>query len=162
MLTIGERIAKTKKEGEKIDLWPSGKEGVEARWIVSNEITKTLQVLIYGTDSIFDWILHFLPGWGKRAEIIYGVRLADKLEKIIKSNPGNKGIEIKMVHIYGHSWGGAIAPIVEEILQKQFKDVYVYAFGLGEKKPAVVRFFISYRHKGDIVPFLTPWRIGGF
>jgi len=150
-MTIGQTINLIRSQGYKIDLWPKGSPGVEARWIVDND---TLYVLIYGTDSRFDWILHFLPKWGEMAEILYGSALADKLA--IKINEYTK---IRNVVIYGHSWGGAIAPIVEDCLINTFKSLRIDTIGLGPKMPVVGTLLYSFIHRGDIVPYLTPWRV---
>jgi len=150
-MTIGQIINWIRAQGSKIDLWPKGSAGVEARWIVDGD---TLYVLIYGTDSRFDWILHFLPGWGEIAEILYGVALADQLALKIKEYG-----EVKLVTIYGHSWGGAIAPITADTLQNTFKGLQVCTVGLGAKMPAVSSLTYRFVHRGDIVPYLTPWRV---
>ena len=149
-MTIGQTINWIRSQGSKIDLWPKGSAGVEARWIVDGD---TLYVLIYGTDSRFDWILHFLPGWGEMAEILYGVALADQLALKIKECG-----EVKLVTIYGHSWGGAIAPIVADTLKNPFKGLQVFTVGLGAKIPAVGPLTYLFIHRGDIVPYVTPWR----
>jgi len=150
-MTIGQRINWIRSQGSKIDLWPKGRAGVEAHWIIDGD---TLYVLIYGTDSRFDWILHFLPGWGEMAEILYGVALADKLSLKIKELGG-----VKLVTIYGHSWGGAIAPITADTLQNTFERLQVRTVGLGAKMPAVSSLTCRFVHRGDIVPYLTPWRV---
>jgi len=149
-MTIGQTINWIRSQGSKIDLWPKGSAGVEARWITDGD---TLYVLIYGTDSRFDWILHFLPGWGEMAEILYGVALADQLALKIKELEG-----VKIVTIYGHSWGGAIAPVVADTLQNTFKGLQVFTVGLGAKTPAVGSLTYLFIHRGDIVPYVTPWR----
>ena len=59
-MNVGQRINWIRSMGSLIDLWPKGKAGVEARWVQNID---TLYLLIYGTDSRFDWVLHFLPGW---------------------------------------------------------------------------------------------------
>ena len=149
-MTIGQTINWIRSQGSKIDLWPKGSPGVEACWIIDGD---TLYVLIYGTDSRFDWILHFLPGWGEMAEILYGVALADQLALKIKWC-----WVVKKVTIYGHSWGGAIAPIVADTMQNTFKGLQVCTVGLGAKMPAVSSLTYRFVHRGDIVPCLTPWR----
>jgi len=149
-MTIGQTINWIRSQGSKIDLWPKGSPGVEARWIVDGD---TLYVLIYGTDSRFDWILHFLPGWGETAEILYGGALSDKLAMKIKGNGG-----IRKVVIYGHSWGGAIAPIVEDCLRVTFHNLGIYTIGLGPKMPVVGTLLYCIIYRGDIVPYITPWR----
>ena len=150
-MTIGQTINWIRSQGSKIDLWPKGSAGVEARWIIDGD---TLYVLIYGTDSRFDWILHFLPGWGELAEILYGVALADQLALKIKWC-----WVVKKAIIYGHSWGGAIAPITADTLQNTFKGLQVCTVGLGAKMPAVSSLTYRFVHRGDIVPSLTPWRV---
>lgn len=150
-MTHTEIIQKCRKAGMKIDLFPVGKAGVEAKAFVDDD---GLFVFVYGTDHRFDWILHFLPGWGVFAEILYGNALAEKLLEYIHSN------NLKVVYLYGHSWGGAILPVVQETIQQANRDIWVYTYGLGPKKPAFGRINVSFVHSGEIVPFLTPWRKG--
>ena len=87
------------------------------------------------------------------AEILYGVALADQLALKVKEWGVFNGVVI-----YGHSWGGAIAPITADTLQNTFKGLPVYTVGLGAKMPAVSSLTYRFVHRGDIVPYLTPWR----
>jgi len=150
-MTVGQKINWVRSQGSKIDLWPKGSAGVEAKYVIDDSI---LYLLIYGTDSRFDWILHFLPGWDAMAEILYGAVLSNQLAVKINECP-----KIRNVVIYGHSWGGAIAPIVEDCLRNTFKSLWIYTIGLGPKMPVVGTLLYRFIHRGDIVPYLTPWRV---
>jgi len=152
-MKVGKSLELIREHGLKIDLFPSGKAGVEAK-VFLNPITETAWVLVYGTDSAFDWILHFLPGWGDWIEISYAVALGYRIRKMIKE------AGIKRLYLYGHSWGGAIAAIVHEELLEACPDLEISTTGLGYKKPIAGMLNLSYRNRGDIVPLLTPWRRG--
>ena len=128
----------------KIDLWPSGKAGIEARWRVENG---DLYCFIGGSDHWVDWIHHFLPG-SKRRELMCGMRLARALRPKIKES----------VFIGGHSVGGVVASLVARMFEDEGEEVYAITFGGKRPLEGTEDAVISYRHRGDIVPFFPPWR----
>lgn len=133
----------------KIDLWPEGPAGVEAKWRRDGE---TVYCYIYGSDHVLDWLHHFLPR-AKLREIIAGDVIALKLAEIVKD---------KDVRIGGHSLGGAIAGVVADTLVngQEFDPKHVSLFTFGAKRCPwkCIPFGTHYRHRGDAVPFLPPWR----
>jgi hypothetical protein len=127
---------------KKIDLWPEGPAGVEARYRIQDGVC---YCFISGSDHWLDWVHHFLPRAQIR-EIDAGWKLAQQL----------RAVECDRFVIGGHSLGGVIAEICACILY-MIRPVMVYTFG---SKRGYVKFHkcVHYRRKGDIVPFLPPWR----
>lgn len=130
---------------KRIDLGPTGPAGIEAKtW--DEGLTRFLY--IGGSDHWWDWLHHFLPG-AKRREVAAARTLVDKVfdENTVQFIVG------------GHSLGGCIAQIVATHLQNQHKIVFCYTYG--GKRPPVghgYEYSENCRHRGDIVPYLPPWR----
>lgn len=130
-------------EWSRIDLFPSGKAGIEAKWRVEDG---DVYCFIGGSDHWVDWLHHFLPGSEER-EII----CAAWIETVIRG----KG---KAYFIGGHSVGGAIASVIGDMLRYEGCEVYTRSFGGKRPIKGTEDVAINYRHRGDIVPFLPPWR----
>lgn len=132
----------------KIDLWPEGPAGVEAKWRRDGE---TVYCYIYGSDHVLDWLHHFLPG-AKTREIKAGNKLAEKLMHILKG---------ASLHIGGHSLGGSIACIVADLVYSNSggaTKAHLFTFGAKRCPWKYIPFGTHYHHRGDMVPFLPPWR----
>ncbi len=124
---------------KKIDLWPDGPAGVEARYRVQGGVC---YCFIRGSDHWADWLHHILPGAYGR-EVLAGILVAKKL----------MDIHCDQYVIGGHSLGGVIAIICADTLGKHVK-----LFTFGTKRDKIkVNTGTHYRHRGDIVPFLPPW-----
>ena len=133
----------------KIDLFPAGKSGFDAKWRI-DEDRRDVIVFIGGSDHWSDWLHHFTPGAKKReieaAEAIFEV-IREKVEDAIS------------VFIGGHSVGGVIACCLGEMTQhKAQTPTYVCLFGSKRIwwNPEVD--MEHYVRRGDIVPLLPPWR----
>jgi hypothetical protein len=138
---------------ERIDLWPKGPAGVEARWRRDGD---TVYCFIGGSDHWIDWLHHVIPGAWKRE-----LWAAQKIADIIADKNGlhNKSDGIKIV-IGGHSLGGAIACIVAEFLLHEYWTIYeldLYTYGAKRLRWKTTAKGEHYRHRGDIVPYLPPW-----
>lgn len=160
MFSLGDLLMKCRRDGHLVDLPPQGKSGIEFKYLIENDI---LYIFIYGTDSFFDWVFHFLVGWGVMSEIFYASLLSKKIVSILE----HSGVTINKIIIMGHSLGGSIASLAKEelifLLAKQSKKgIYITSIGLGSKKPPYGILDILYVNKGDIVPSLTPWRNGSY
>lgn len=134
---------------KKIDLWPEGKAGIEARykWVPG----KTLHVYIPGTNHILDWIHHFMPGQVERendaAWLLYR-RL-------------NPYITHEKVTILGHSLGAAVACALWNLMYKSDSILVICGgkrYWKSLPRASILAFIHIFRHKGDIIPFLPPWR----
>jgi hypothetical protein len=127
----------------RIDLGREGPEGVEARAWNRDGV---LYCYVVGSDHVRDWLHHVLPG-ARRRERRAGYELA--IELFYQDKP---------IIIGGHSLGGCIAHIAAGILQTDGLDVTLVTFG-GKMPQRTLRFpGTYYRTRGDIVPFLTPFR----
>ena len=127
---------------ERIDLWPKGPAGVEARW---RKDEYTAYCFIGGSDHWIDWIHHILPG-AKTREIIAGECIANRLK-----------YEGPDFVIGGHSLGGAVASVVTNRLRGLGFRVTCYVYG-AKRPPEKTGNISSYINRGDIVPYLFPWR----
>lgn len=128
-----------------IDLGPAGKAGIEARtW--SDDSAR--YCYIAGSDHWRDWLHHVLPG-ARRREIAAARAIVDAIYSR----------DVVAFYVGGHSLGGAVAQIVSSILTALGAQVHCYSYG-GKRAPRRYSFpdTKSYRHAGDIVPFLPPWR----
>jgi hypothetical protein len=138
-----------------IDLGPDGHAGVEAR-IYQRQHGYMIHVL--GTDHWRDWLHHILPGARKREWQAADQIIAALVEMgIAKSDDdGWSYIPGDDVVISGHSWGGCIAAMVATIL---VAPCYIYG-GKRSPRKGLTRHYVAqaYRHRGDIVPLLPPWR----
>mgnify|MGYP005849420523 FL=1 len=139
----GTLIRLIRATGTLIDLPPKGPYGVEAKILTRGD---TASVFVYGSDSVFDWILHFLPAWGGIAEEVYIAALAHEITA--RTRPETP------VSIYGHSMGGAVAAALKSAIQNR----EVKTIGMGPKRPLTGYFDEVYWARGDIVPLLPPWR----
>ncbi len=128
---------------KKIDLFPKGPAGVEARW---RERDGIVYCYIQGSDHWIDWFHHFLP-FAKAREIGAGKIIANQLRK-----HGTRFV------IGGHSLGGAIAVVVGYLLRSSNIEVSVFAYG-GKRAPCSTSWLdVAVVKSGDIVPCLPPWR----
>jgi len=131
-------------EWNKIDLFPSGHAGIEAKWLYEEG---DLVCFVGGSDHWVDWLHHFLPGSAQR-EAVCGLLLAATLRPMIK----------EAVFIGGHSLGGSVASLVGQIFEDEGEEVYTFAFGGKRPLKGCEKVAINYRHRGDFVPFLPFWR----
>lgn len=116
-----------------IDLGPQGSAGIEATY-------RDGVLYIEGSNHAWDWMHHILPG-ARRRELEAAAEIVDRL-------PEEPAI------IAGHSLGGAIAALVG----RAYPEARVFVYG-GKRAPRGARRDVTaYRHRGDIVPFLPPWR----
>ena len=114
-----------------------GPEGIRVR---VREVDNTLYVWVAGSEHPAHWWHHFLPG-ARRREIRAGIELADAIRCAMP------------IVIGGHSVGGCIAEIAASMLRAP-----CYTYG-GKRAPRRYRINATrYRRRGDIVPFLPPWR----
>jgi hypothetical protein len=128
-----------------IDLGPGDRSHVQARWKDKDD---KRYLYIDGSDHWIDWAHHFLPGAQRRE-----IAAAYKLASILIKEPGAAEFVVG-----GHSLGGAIATAVTCILDAALLPVTGYAFG-GKRPPKRYNADVTcYRHRGDLVPFLPPWR----
>lgn len=131
---------------QKIDLWPKGLAGTDAKYRVENRV---LYCFVHGSDHVLDWAHHFLPGAAKReragADVLYG-----RLMRMIA--------EFDRVVIGGHSIGAVVAIAVSDMLEKRKIPVLCYSFGGKRPLDKPGDLVQCYRRAGDIVPFLPPWR----
>lgn len=130
----------------KLDMFPSGKAGIEARW---REDDGDIYCFIGGSDHWVDWLHHFLPGSRER-EIVCGLYLASFFKRKIKN----------AMYIGGHSVGGVVASLAGQVLRDEGYDVYTWVFGGKRPLKGTEECAVSFRRRGDIVPFLPPWRPG--
>lgn len=122
----------------KIDLGRSGPAGIEASF-------EDGVLFVGGSNHWRDWAHHFLPG-ARRREIV----AATEIMKIIGALP------VRIVA--GHSMGAAVACIVAAELERIGEDVQLYVYG-GKRAPRIgATPTKAYRRRGDIVPWLPPWR----
>jgi len=137
-----------------IDLGPAGKSGVEAR-IYPRKTGYMIHVL--GTDHWRDWLHHVTP-FARRREWQAAEKIIAALVElgIAKRDEGWSYTPGDDVVISGHSWGGCIAAMVATIL---VIPCYIYG-GKRSPRKGLTRYYATraYRHRGDIVPFLPPWR----
>lgn len=127
----------------KIDLPPVGPSGIEARTWAKNG---TRYCYVAGSDHWRDWLHHVTPG-AKRREIEAAATIAGRLYE-----PG-----VSRYVIGGHSLGGAVAEAVACNLRAISATVECYTFG-GKRSPLPFAGAVHYRNRGDIIPFLPPWR----
>lgn len=126
----------------KIDLWVQGRPGVEARYDDG-------VLYVYGSDHWLDWLHHLIPG-AVRRETLAACQIIEAIEEAVL---------VEHVRIVaGHSWGAAIAAHVHYELA--VRGVAAALFTYGGKRAAIPTAAPGrhYRHKGDIVPALPPWR----
>lgn len=127
--------------GYRIDLGPEGRDGVEAQ---VRHINGRRVLYIYGSDHPNDWKHHVTPGARQREEIA-----AHKLALLTEG---------QVDAIAGHSMGGGIARMVAAIHRAANHRVALYVYG-GKRAPRGYETHGDfYRHRGDIVPWLPPWR----
>lgn len=126
----------------KIDLWPHGRAGIDARFRTT---ATDLYLYIEGTNHPLDWLHHVTP-FAKLREREAGRLLYRKILPYVGA---------RRVNIGGHSLGGAVAVVVANLFAEA-PTLTVYA---GKRPPEGPRWgLVAYRRKGDIVPFLPPTR----
>lgn len=127
-----------------IDLGPDGSSGIEAKFRIAENI---LYLYVYGSDHKDDWVHHVLPGGVKRE-----ADAAEEIADLIQTSD--------CIHyvITGHSLGGLVAVMVAQILREKAFPVTCYAYGPKRVPKKYHAPCVVYRHRGDIVPFLPPWR----
>ncbi len=128
----------------KIDLWPKGKAGIEAKYRIEGD---TLYCFVLGSNHPMDWLHHIIPGAAKR-ELEAGRNIMRELHDVIG---------VRRLVIGGHSLGAAVAVVVGSLMS-YYCPVEVCVFGGKRTAWAETVPYAAYRHKGDIVPFFPPWR----
>lgn len=96
---------------------------------------------IGGSNHWTHWLHHVLPG-ARRREIDCGVEIADLARREQISD------------IRGLSVGGCIAQIAATLVEGGICETYGTKRAPKDYYPEA----IHYRHRGDFVPFLPPWR----
>jgi hypothetical protein len=104
-----------------------------------------------GSDHPRDWLHHILPG-ARRREI----RAAQTISQRLAPHVGGDTLFI----IGGHSLGGCLAEIETFILCAlgERAHCHIYAGKRAPRSHMVDDGAVAYRHRGDIVPSLPPWR----
>ena len=95
---------------------------------------------IGGSNAWYHWLHHVIPG-AKRREIDCGIEVADL------------ALELDITDIRGLSVGGCIAQIAAMIIGGRCTTYGTKRAPAGYEVAGT-----HYRHRGDIVPFLPPWR----
>ena len=128
----------------RIDLPPVGPAGIEAKtW----DVGSVRYLYIAGSDHWRDWVHHILPG-ARRREIDAAYALYSRI----------RSSHVVYYVVSGHSLGGAVAETLATIMRKDGHRVICVTFG-GKRPPVGYSAKgVRYRHKGDVVPLLTPWR----
>ncbi len=108
---------------------------------------KDNRVYIGGSNHRLHWLHHILPG-ARRREIECGKEIAVKLASD----------EIGHFDIEGHSIGGCIAQIVKTELGAYGITATVRTYGTKRAPAGYETVGMHYRHRGDFVPLLPPWR----
>ena len=126
----------------KIDLWPHGRAGIDARFRTT---ATDLYLYIEGTNHPLDWLHHVTP-FAKLREREAGRLLYRKILPYVGA---------RRVHIGGHSLGGAIAIVVANLLT----EAPVLTLYAPKRAPERAKTpYRAYRRRGDLVPFLPPNR----
>jgi hypothetical protein len=128
-------------------LGPPGPAGVNGR-MREDETTDTAYIYIDGSDHAVDWWHHFLP-FARRRERAAAREILDIMPRRSRYVVG------------GHSVGGAIAADLAREIAAMGLAVKCYVFGPKRTSRDSVRHVTAaYRQRGDLVPYLPPWRKG--
>lgn len=123
-----------------IDLGPAGPSGIEAKY---NDGV----LYIRGSDHMHDWLHHVIPGAKRREE-----QAAIELHNYIVRH------ELPVHTVAGHSLGGPIALKLSYLFRANYTTVRCFLYGPKRAPKSWHTPATVYRHRGDIVPFLPPWR----
>lgn len=131
---------------QKIDLWPEGPAGIEAKYRIEDRV---LYCYAHGSNHVLDWLHHVLPGEAER-ERRGAIELFKRLIRLKD--------RFDMATLGGHSLGAPVAIACADMMEHREIPVVCYAFG--GKRPLMPYdcLVYAYRHSGDIVPALPPWR----
>lgn len=132
-----------------IDLGPDGREGIEAVWWDRDGFRF---LWVNATDHPNDWKRHFQVGVA-----MFEIEGARRIVEIV-SQGILKGFEGGF-RVGGHSWGGALAETASVMLQDKGFRVSCESFG-GKRAVWPFQACVRWRHRGDFVPWLPPWRKG--
>ena len=150
---------------------------------IGRMINKKLFIGIRGTSFLYDWRLNVRA---KLAVVNRGVRSDDwllrlirvrsvrfhsgfayeamRLYPLIKKALNDKNLDPEEIYICGHSLGGAVAAILQELFLDKIKSVYIFAAPRYADLSAYfnrdIIFPIQTRRPGDIVPIVPPRFMG--